>query len=96
MNLIEFGMKMNICAANDIDEPDEQRRRKVSARLDGGDIVSTILSTKDNYRINAFYAVLDLIITSIKERFNENSLSIMLLCEKLFLTNVFLNDLEIQ
>ncbi|CAF4719578.1 unnamed protein product, partial [Rotaria socialis] len=27
---------------------------------------------------------------------NENSLSIVLLCEKLFLTNVFLNDLELQ
>ncbi|CAF3969054.1 unnamed protein product [Rotaria sp. Silwood1] len=87
---------MNICAANDIDEPAEQRRRKVPARLGGGDIVSTTLSAKDNYRINSFYAVLDLIITSIKERFNENSLSIMLLCEKLFLTNVFLNDLEAQ
>ncbi|CAF4162315.1 unnamed protein product, partial [Rotaria sordida] len=87
---------MNICAANDIDEPAEQRRRKIPARLGGGDILSTTLSAKDNYRINSFYAVLDLIITSIKERFNENSLSIMLLCEKLFLTNVFLNDLEAQ
>ena len=83
---------MNICAANDIDE----QRRKVPARLDGGNIVSTTLSAKDNYRINSFHAVLDLIITSIKERFNENSLSNVLLCEKLFLTNVFLNDLEIQ
>ncbi|CAF4783804.1 unnamed protein product, partial [Rotaria socialis] len=29
---------MNICAENDIDEPDEQRKRKVPARLGGGDI----------------------------------------------------------
>ncbi|CAF3062806.1 unnamed protein product [Rotaria socialis] len=87
---------MNICAENDIDEPDEQRKRKVPARLGGGDIISTTLAAKDNYRINSFYAVLDVIITSINERFNENSLSIVLLCEKLFLTNGFLNDLELQ
>lgn len=82
---------MNICAENDIDGPDEQRKRKVPARLGGGDIVSTTLSAKANCRINSFYAVLNVIITSIKERFNENSLSIVLLCEKLFL-----NDLEAQ
>jgi len=87
---------MVICTMNNIDEPDEHRKRKIPARLGGGDVVSTTLSVKDNYRINSFYAVLDVIIMSIKERFNENQIHVIVLCEKLFLTNVLLNDDELK
>ncbi|CAF1053224.1 unnamed protein product [Rotaria magnacalcarata] len=58
---------MNIGAENDTDEPDEQRKRKVPARLGGGDIISRTLSAKDSCRINSFYAALDVIITSLKK-----------------------------
>ncbi len=87
---------MDICIMNNIDEPDEHRKRKIPARLGGGDIVSTTLSVKDNYRINSFYVVLDVIIMSIKERFNENKIHVIVLCQKLFLTSVLLNDDELK
>ncbi|CAF2535672.1 unnamed protein product [Rotaria sp. Silwood2] len=87
---------MSICVTNDIEEPDERRKRKVCTPLGGGDVVPSTFSVKDNYRVNSFYAVLDVIIVSIKERFNEDNLSIIVLCEKLFLTNVLLNDDEVK
>ena len=62
----------------------------------GGDINPTNLTiVEDRYRDNSFYAVLDTIITSIKERFDENYLA-MILCEKLFLTKIFLVEDELR
>jgi hypothetical protein len=87
---------MNVRAINNIDETSERRKRKIPASWDGGDIVSTTLSVKDSYRVNSFYAVLDVIILSIKQRFNENNIKVIMLCEKLFLTKVFLNDDELN
>ncbi|CAF2990658.1 unnamed protein product [Rotaria sp. Silwood2] len=76
---------MKICIANYIDEPHERRKRKVSLRL-GGDNINPVNGTvQDEYRINSFYAVLDIIVASIKERSDENYLHIIVLCEKLFL-----------
>jgi hypothetical protein len=74
---------MNVCAINNIDEPTECRKRKSPARLGGGDIASTTLSIKDSYRVNSFYAVLYVIILSIKQRFDEKNIKVIILCEKL-------------
>ena len=87
---------MNICEINSIDEPGERRRRKIPARFGGGDIVSTTLSIKDSYRVNSFDSVFDVIISSIKQRFDENNIKVIILSEKLFLTNLFLNDDELK
>jgi hypothetical protein len=65
---------MNVCVINNIDEPSERRKRKISARLGSDDVVSTTLSVKDSYHVNSFYAVLDVIILSIKQRFDENNM----------------------
>ncbi|CAF3629139.1 unnamed protein product [Rotaria sp. Silwood1] len=81
---------MKICMINNIDEPHERRKRKVPLKLGGSDINSSNLTIKDEYRVNSFYAVLDEIVTSIKDRFDKNYLSIVVLCEKLFLTKVLL------
>jgi hypothetical protein len=91
-----WGETMNVCKVNNIDEPSGRRKRKIPARFGGGDVVSTTLSIKDSYRINSFDAVLDVIILSIKQRFDENNIKVIILCEKLFLTNVFLNDDELK
>jgi hypothetical protein len=72
---------MKICVANNIDEPDERRKRKVPLRLGGGEINPANSTIQDEYRVNSFYAVLDIIVTSIKERFDENYLYIIVLCE---------------
>ncbi|CAF3659800.1 unnamed protein product [Rotaria sp. Silwood1] len=66
---------VDLCDINNIDGPCERRKRKVSIRLGDGDVVSTALAIKDSYRINSFYAVLDVIRLSIKERFNENNIN---------------------
>ncbi|CAF4273916.1 unnamed protein product [Rotaria sp. Silwood2] len=87
---------LNICVINDSDEPSERRRRKIPERLGGGDVVATTLCVKDSYLVNSFYAVLDAIILSIKERFNENSINVIVLCEKLFLTKFFFNDYQLK
>jgi hypothetical protein len=73
---------MKICTANDIDEPKERRKRKVPLRFGGGNIGAANSTIQDEYRENSFYAVLDNIITSIKERFDNNYLAIIVLCEK--------------
>ncbi|CAF1660887.1 unnamed protein product [Adineta ricciae] len=86
---------MSVCDAKNIDEPCERRKRKVPARFGGGDVLSTTLSVKDSYRIYSFDAVVDVIISSIKQRFDKNNIHIVILCEKLFLTNVFLDDAEL-
>ena len=82
---------MKICMDNNIDEPEERRKRKVPLRFGGGDITPTNLTIQDEYCINSFYAVLDNIVTSITERFDENRLAIVILCEKLFLTKALLD-----
>jgi hypothetical protein len=87
---------MKICIANNIDEPKERRKRKVPLRFGGGDINSINSSIQDEYRDNSFYAVLDNIIASIKERFDENHLAIIVLCEKLFLTKTYLDEGELK
>ena len=87
---------MKICVANNIDEPDERRKRKVPLRLGGGEINPAKSTIQDEYRVNSFYAVLDIIVTSIKERFDENYLYIIVLCEKLFLTKVFLVEDDLK
>ncbi|CAF1273934.1 unnamed protein product [Rotaria sordida] len=48
----------------------------------GSDVALATLSVKDNYRINSFYAVLDVITVSIKERFNENNINVLVLSEQ--------------
>jgi hypothetical protein len=73
---------MKICTANDIDEPKERRKRKVPLRFGGGNIGAANSTIQDEYRENSFYAVLDNIITSIEERFDNNYLAIIVLCEK--------------
>ena len=87
---------MKICTANDIDEPKERRKRKVPLRFGGGNIGAANSTIQDEYRENSFYAVLDNIITSIKERFDNNYLAIIVLCEKLFLTKTFLIEDELK
>ncbi|CAF0940276.1 unnamed protein product [Adineta steineri] len=87
---------MKICVANDIDEPCERRKRKVPLRYGGGDTNPVNSTVQDEYRVNSFYAVLDIIVTSIKERFDENYLHIIVLCEKLFLHKVFLVEDELK
>ncbi|CAF1033274.1 unnamed protein product [Rotaria sordida] len=87
---------MKICMNNNIDEPHERRKRKVPLKLGGGDINSSNLTIKDEYRVNSFYAVLDKIVTSIKDIFNKNYLSVVVLCEKLFLTKVLLSNDELK
>lgn len=54
------------------------------------------MNIKDHYRINTYYAVLDTIITSIKNRFDENMINDILLMEKLFLTNTMLDENELK
>jgi hypothetical protein len=83
---------IKICIVNDIDEPQKRRKRKIPSKLGGGDINSNNLTIKDEYRNNSFYAVLDTIITSIKDRFDKNYLSVVVLCEKLFLTDVLSSE----
>ena len=87
---------MKICLDNNIDEPEERRKRKVPLRFGGCDITPTNLTIQDEYCINSFYAVLDNIVTSITERFDENRLAIVILCEKLFLTKTFLTEDELK
>ncbi len=54
------------------------------------------MNIKDHYRINTYYAVLDTIITSIENRFDENMINDILLMEKLFLTKTLLNENELK
>ncbi|CAF3407389.1 unnamed protein product [Rotaria socialis] len=81
-----YSKALQMCEENEIDPPKVQRKKKVPARLGGGDKDSTDLNIKDHYRINTYYAVLDTIITSIENRFDENMIHDILLMEKLFLT----------
>ncbi|CAF4531757.1 unnamed protein product [Rotaria sp. Silwood1] len=87
---------MKICIANNIDESQERRKRKVPLRFGGGDATTINSTIQDQYRDQSFYAVLDSIVASIKERFDENNLSVVILCEKLFLTKVFLIEDELK
>ena len=68
----------------------------VHIRFSSDDITPTNLTIQDEYRVNSFYAVLDNIVTSIAERFDENHLAIVILCEKLFLTKTILTDDELK
>ncbi len=54
------------------------------------------LTIKDRYRINTYYAVLDAIIVSIENRFDENMIGDILLMEKLFLTKELLDESELK
>ncbi len=81
---------------NNINKPEERRKREVPLRFGGGDITPTNLTIKDEYCVNSFYAVLDNIVTSITERFDENRLAIVILCEKLFLTKTCLTEDELK
>ena len=87
---------MKICVDNDIDEPTERRKRKIPLRFGGGEINPNIVTAQDEYCINSFYAAIDNIIKSIKERFDENHLSIVILCEKLFLTKLLLIEDDLK
>jgi len=51
---------------------------------------------KDQYRVNTYYAVLDSITNSIENRFDENMIGIVLVIEKLFLTNERLSENELR
>ncbi|CAF4848419.1 unnamed protein product, partial [Rotaria sp. Silwood2] len=62
-------------------------RRSLGSSLS---FITQIFKVSFQILLNSFYAVLDAIILSIKERFNENSINVIVLCEKLFLTNFFL------
>ncbi|CAF4965576.1 unnamed protein product [Rotaria sp. Silwood1] len=64
---------MKICIANNIDESQERRKRKVPLRFGGGDATTINSTIQDQYRDQSFYAVLDSIVASIKERFDENN-----------------------
>ena len=48
------------------------------------------------YCVNSFYAVLDNVVTSITERFDENRLAIVILYEKLLLTKTSLPEDELK
>ncbi|CAF1412058.1 unnamed protein product [Rotaria sordida] len=87
---------MKICMDNDIDEPTERCKRKIPLRFGGDEINPNLVTVQDEYRINSFYAVINNIIKSIEERFDENYLSIVVLYEKLFLTKVFLSEDELK
>ena len=87
---------MKVCIDNDIDEPTERHKRKIPLRFRGGEINPTIVTVQDEYLINSFYAVIDNIVKSIKERFDENHLSIVILCEKLFLTKLLLIEDDLK
>ena len=81
----EFWSKtLSICESNDIDEPKENRKRKTPAKLGGGSVTPNTFSIKDSYRVNSFYAVLDQITMAIDNRFDENNVSVVVLCKKLF------------
>ncbi len=54
------------------------------------------MNIKDHYRINTYYAVLDTIITSIEDRFDENMINDILLMEKLFSTKTLLDENELK
>jgi hypothetical protein len=77
---------MKICIANNINEPKERRKRKFPLRCGRGDINSINSTIQDEYRDNS----------SIKERFVENYLAIIVLCEKLFLTKTFSVEDELK
>jgi len=93
----EFWSKtIDICKVNDIDEPRETRKRRIPAKLGAGSIIPDHFSTKDIYRVNSYYAVLDHIVMAIENRFDENHCGIIVLCEKLFLTKDYLSSDELQ
>ncbi|CAF4533637.1 unnamed protein product [Rotaria sp. Silwood2] len=93
----EFWRKtIDICEANDIDDQIEIRKRKIPAKLGGGYVIPDNFSIKDNYRVNSYFAVTDKIMTAIANRFDENNVDIVVLCEKLFLTKDLLSSDEIR
>jgi hypothetical protein len=51
---------------------------------------------KDYYRINIYYVILDTIITSINNKFDENVIDVVILMEKLFLSKELLNENELR
>ncbi|CAF4368700.1 unnamed protein product [Rotaria sp. Silwood2] len=91
-----YNEAMKIADAYDIEPPKDIRRKKIPARLGGGVDAATELSVKDYYRINIYYIILDTIITSINNRFDENVIGVIVLMEKLFLSKELLNENELH
>ncbi|CAF1440606.1 unnamed protein product [Adineta ricciae] len=94
----EFWKKtIDICEANDIDDQVKIRKRKIPAKLGGGYVIPDDFSLKDNYRVNSYFAVIEKVTAAIDNRFDENNVEIVVLCERLFLTkNLLLSDEILQ
>ena len=91
-----YSEALKLSDENGIEPPRPIRKKTISIRLGGGIDATTILSVKDYYRINTYYMTLDTIITSINNRFDENTIGIVVLMEKLFLTKDLLSDDEVK
>jgi hypothetical protein len=91
-----YNEALKLCDDNGIERLTKIRQKQLPVRLGGVGCATTTLSVKDYYRINIYYVILDTIITSINNKFDENVIGIVLLMEKLFLSKELLNENELQ